>query len=318
MRYGRRIGVLNLASHAHRSALPVQAQAGAGSGRVAVRVWAGLAYTADMMTAGTRSAMSFAEHVGELRRRLIVSGVALIAASVVAFVFRDWVFGLILKPLAAAAGEDVPLLTLSPAEPFLTVLSVSLYAGLIAALPVVLWEIWAFLMPALYESERRTILPYVLFTLLLFAGGLAFGYLIVLPVGLRFLINYGGEIFNQQLRASEYISFVGTFLLAFGVVFELPVVITVLARLGIVNARQLRRWWRYAVLVIAVLSAAITPTQDPLTMLILMVPLLLLYELAILLARVVERRRGWGRRPAQPTAEESDRAEMPCDDESER
>ena len=111
----------------------------------------------------------------------------------------------------------------------MTVLKVSIYFGLLLALPVVLWQIWAFIMPALYENEKKRVLPYVLFTTGLFVGGVLFGYYVVLPIGLKFLVGYGGDIFDQQQRAGEYVSFVTLFLLAFGVVFEMPAIMVLLA-----------------------------------------------------------------------------------------
>lgn len=243
--------------------------------------------------------MSVVEHLDELRRRIIVATVALVVAVVAAFVGKDWVFYALQRPLKAIRGADAQLVTFSPTEPFMTVLKVSVYAGLILALPVILYEVWSFIMPALYEREKKSVLPYVLFTGALFLGGVAFGYFVVLPVGLKFLVGYGGDIFNQQLRASEYLGFVSVFLLGFGIVFEMPVFVLLLSALGIVSTRRLRRWRKYAVLVIAVLAMAITPSQDPVSMILLMVPLLLLYELGIILGRLSERRRD--RRRSQET-----------------
>lgn len=235
--------------------------------------------------------MSVLDHLDELRRRIIIALVALAIGVVAAFVGKDWVFFVIERPLKAIRGPGTQLVTFSPTEPFMTILKVSIYAGLIVALPVILYEVWAFIMPALYEREKKSALPYVLFTLLLFLGGVAFGYFVVLPVGLNFLIGYGGDIFNQQLRASEYLSFVSIFLLGFGVVFELPAFMLLLSALGVVSTKRLRRWRKYAVLVIAVVAMVTTPSQDPVSMLLMMGPLLLLYELGIGLGMLVERRR---------------------------
>ena len=235
--------------------------------------------------------MSVLDHLDELRRRIIVGLLALVVGVVAAFIGKDWVFSVIERPLKAIRGPGAQLVTFSPTEPFMTILRVSVYAGLIIALPVILYEVWAFIMPALYEREKRSVLPYVLFTLLLFLAGAVFGYFVVLPVGLRFLIGYGGDIFNQQLRASEYLSFVAVFLLGFGVVFEMPVFILMLSASGVVGTGRLRKWRKYAVLVIAIIAMVITPSQDPVSMLLMMGPLLVLYELGIVLGRLAERRR---------------------------
>ena len=235
--------------------------------------------------------MSVLDHLDELRRRIIVGLLALVVGVVAAFIGKDWVFSVIERPLKAIRGPGAQLVTFSPTEPFMTILRVSVYAGLIIALPVILYEVWAFIMPALYEREKRSALPYVLFTLLLFLAGAVFGYFVVLPVGLRFLIGYGGDIFDQQLRASEYLSFVAVFLLGFGVVFEMPVFILMLSASGVVGTGRLRKWRKYAVLVIAIIAMVITPSQDPVSMLLMMGPLLVLYELGIVLGRLAERRR---------------------------
>jgi sec-independent protein translocase protein TatC len=244
--------------------------------------------------------MSVIEHLSELRRRIVVSALAIVITTVFCFIKKDWVFAIIKAPLERTQGTKVTLVTLSPTEPFMTVLKVSIYAGLLLALPVVLWQVWAFLMPALYENEKKAVLPYAFFTTALFVGGVLFGYYVVLPLGLRFLVGYGGDIFNQQLRASEYISFVSLFLLAFGVVFEMPAVMVLLASVGIVDHRQLRRSRKYAIIGIATAAMVLTPSQDPVSMLLMMAPLIVLYELGILLARVVDRRRAKRERLAIP------------------
>ncbi len=235
--------------------------------------------------------MSVVDHLGELRKRLVISAVAILIGTAFSFIAKGWVFEVILRPLRITQGDKVTIITLSPTEPFMTVLKVSIYAGLLIALPVVLWQFWAFIMPALYENEKKRVLPYVFFTTALFLAGVLFGYYVVLPVGLKFLVGYGGDIFNQQLRASEYISFVSLFLLAFGVVFEMPAIMLMLSSAGIVNARQLRKTRKYALVGIATASMVLTPSQDPVSMLLMMGPLLVLYELGIMLARVVDRRR---------------------------
>jgi len=237
----------------------------------------------------------FFEHVRELRTRIVVSAVAVLVAAVVAFIFSRHIFWVLMRPLQEVPGAAEKLLTLGPAEPVLTILRVSVYAGILCAFPIVAWQLWAFVAPALYERERRVAVPYVLFLWLLLLGGVAFGYFVVLPVGLTFLLSYGGDLFSQELRAAEYISFVSASLLGLGVVFQIPAAFLLLASLRLVNSRVLRRVRRYAVLVVAVVAMVITPTQDPVTMLVLMAPLLFLYEAGIVLVRLVERRRNRSR-----------------------
>lgn len=238
-----------------------------------------------------RDRMTVVEHLTELRKRLVVALIAIAVGMVGAFIFKDYVFQLIMRPLGMVPGVEAELLTISPSEPFMTVLKVSIYTGFLIALPVVFYELWAFIMPALYEREKRRLLPYVFFTTVLFLGGVVFAYYLVLPVGLKFLLGYGGDLFTQQVRAAEYISFVSMFLLAFGVVFEIPAVVLLLSVAQLVHARTLQRSRKYAVLVFAVVSMVLTPSQDPLSMGLMMGPLYVLFELGILLARLTERRR---------------------------
>lgn len=242
--------------------------------------------------------MSIIEHLGELRKRVAIASVAILLGMVIAFIEKDWVFRIIKAPLVASKGQTIKLVTLSPTEPFMTVLKVSIYFGLLLALPVVLWQIWAFIMPALYEDEKKRVLPYVLFTTALFAGGVLFGYYVVLPIGLKFLVGYGGDIFDQQQRAGEYVSFVTLFLLAFGVVFEMPAMMVLLASAGVVSHRRMRSSRKYALIAIAAAAMVLTPSQDPVSMLLMMGPLILLYELGIILARIIDRRRAKRERDA--------------------
>lgn len=242
--------------------------------------------------------MSVLEHLGELRKRIAISLAALVVGVIASFIAKDPLFNIIRRPLERAEGLEAELITLSPTEPFMTVLRVAFYGGFLIALPVVLYQFWAFIMPALYETERKRVLPYVFFTTVLFMAGVVFAYFLVLPLGLRFLVGFGGDIFTQQLRASEYISFVGRVLLGFGVVFEIPVLILLLSSAGLVSVRLLRRSRKYALLVIAIISVILTP-PDPFSMLLMMGPLYLLFELGILLARLTERRRRKRQRVAE-------------------
>ena len=240
--------------------------------------------------ADDQQGMTVIEHLAELRKRIIIALAALTVGVVVAFLQQERVFTLLKRPLLSS-GVQAQLITLSPSEPFMTVLKVSIYAGFLLALPIILWQFWAYIMPALYEQERKMVLPYVLVTAGLFLGGVVFAYYLVLPVGLKFLVGYGGEIFLQQLRAGEYVSFVSLFLLAFGVTFELPIVLLLLSSLGLIDSRMLRKQRRVAVVVIAAVAMVLTPSADPVSMLLMMGPLYLLYEFGIMLTRASERRR---------------------------
>jgi sec-independent protein translocase protein TatC len=228
-------------------------------------------------------------HLGELRKRLTYVAIVVVVCVIGAFIEKDWVFFVLLRPLKYT--QVTELTTLGVTEAFMQVLKVSIYAGLIIALPYILYQFWAFIMPALYENERRSVLPYVAFTTSLFLAGVAFAYLVVLPVGLRFMVGYGGEYFNQLLQAERYITFVSMFILAFGVVFELPLVMMLLAWAGIVDYVKMRKVRKYAVLIMAVVAMVLTPSQDPLSMALMLVPLLLLYEFGIWLSRATAKRK---------------------------
>jgi sec-independent protein translocase protein TatC len=230
-------------------------------------------------------------HLSELRKRITWAGIAVVVFVIAAFIEKKWVFFVVMRPLHGTKYASQKLLVTAPTEAFMTVLKISIYAGLILALPFILYQFWAFIMTALYEKERRSVLPYVGFTTGLFLAGVAFGYFIVLPVGLRFLVGYGGQFFEPLLKAGEYTSFVVLFLLAFGCVFELPLVMMLLAWIGIVNAKRMAKVRKYAVVVMAVIAMVITPSQDPLSMMLMLVPLLLLYEFGIWLSRLVARRK---------------------------
>jgi sec-independent protein translocase protein TatC len=230
--------------------------------------------------------LTLVEHLDELRIRLIIS----VAVFAIAFGLCFWqdrlLFDLLNDPLPAGRRP----LTLGVTEPFFTTLTVSAYAALLLSLPLILYQVYAFVLPAFSPGERRIVLPLLLMVPFLLFAGVAFGYFVVLPAALKFLLNFNESEFNIQIRAREYYSFAAMTLAALGILFQIPVVIVALTRLGITNPRQLRRLRRHAVVVIAIV-AMLLPGTDPVTMLIAMVPLLVLYELSILLAVLVERSR---------------------------
>jgi sec-independent protein translocase protein TatC len=165
------------------------------------------------------------------------------------------------------------------------------YAGLIVSLPFLLWQFWAFIMPALYEREKRSVFPYVAMTSTLFLGGVVFGYYVVLPIGLKWLLNFSKDQFTVMLHVDPYVSFITLFLLAFGAVFELPVIMMLLAWAGIVDHKKMRKVRKYAILVEAVVAMVITPSQDPISMMLMLIPLVILYEIGIVLAGMTGKRK---------------------------
>jgi sec-independent protein translocase protein TatC len=217
-------------------------------------------------------------HLDELRTRVVVS----IAAFGVALGLCFWQNHLILSVVNIPL-DGKQLLTLGVAEPFTTTLTLSAYAGILLALPVVLYQVYAFVLPAFSKSEKKVALPLMLMVPVLFVAGAAFAFFVVVPAALQFLLHFNADQFQTQLRAKEYYGFLSLTMISCGVVFQVPVGVLALTRLGITNATQLRSKRRYAWLGCAVVAAAL-PGVDPVTMLFEMVPLVALYELSIVLA----------------------------------
>lgn len=245
--------------------------------------------------------LSVVEHLSELRRRLVIAVLTLVVAFAVLYVFNEWLLDVLLDPLAP---EYRKLLALSPTEPFMVILKVVLGAALLVSLPVLLYQLYAYVVPAIGEQTRRKMLAVVAGVSGLFIGGVLFVYFLVLPVALQWLLGFAGNDFEVALRASDYFSFALTIMFAGGLVFEVPVAMLVLARLGLVTARQFRQWWRYAVVVIAAI-AAVLPGGDPVSMLMLMVPQLLLYGVGIWLAATFGRPAPWAQADAPPEVSET-------------
>lgn len=220
--------------------------------------------------------LSLVEHLDELRTRLIVTMVAFGAVLAACFWQNNEILKIVNGPLPA--GTDPA--TFAVAEAFMSTLTVTAYAALIIVSPLVVYQFYAFVVPAFSEDEQRIARPLMLLAPLLFVAGCAFGYYLVLPPAVHFLLNFNADQFNMLLRASDYYRFFGFTVLTMGALFEMPLTILIAARMGIVTSQQLRSNRRYAVVVIAVV-AMLLPGVDPVTMLIEMVPLLVLYELSI-------------------------------------
>jgi sec-independent protein translocase protein TatC len=237
------------------------------------------------------------EHLDELRTRLIVSLVAVTLCFAVTYAFHHRLLHWLNRPLPERLhGKTI---TFGVAEPFITSFTVSFYAALMLALPILLWQVWSFLAPAFEEGVQRSVAVLVAFASALAVGGIAFGYFVALPAAVHFLTNYDTNEFNIQVRARDYYSFVTTVLLAVAIVFEVPVFVLALVRLRVLTAAKLRRHWRLGVVLMAAL-AVLLPGVDPVTTTFEMIPLVALYLLSIVLAGVFERR--W-RPEAEPDAE---------------
>ncbi len=237
--------------------------------------------------------MSFLEHLEELRRRILYALLSVAAGFVAAWSFADRIFALMQVPIVEALRRrqlDESLVYLSPTEPFNIYLKVGLLAGLFVSSPLVLYQVWMFISPGLYRHEKRYILPFLTFAVGLFLSGGYFGYRVVYPAALDFLIGYG-KGFRPMITIGEYTDLFLTVIVGLGVVFELPVVIFFLALMGVVDASFLWNNMRYAVLGIFVIAAVLTPTTDIVNMLIFAAPMLLLYVLSIGLAWLVHPKR---------------------------
>src|SRR3954454_8634342 len=225
--------------------------------------------------------LTLVEHLDELRTRIVVS----ISVLAVAFALCFWQNGTLLDIANAPLPGDKTPITFAVAEPFTTTVMVSAYAAIVIALPVILYQAYAYLLPAMTDRERRVIVPFLIMVPLLFIAGVLFGYFVVLPAATKFLLNFNQGQFKIQIRAKDYYGFFTMTLGAMGLIFQLPIGILAVTRLGIVTPRQLARNRRYAYLVIAVVAAAL-PGIDPVSMLLEMVPLIVLFEASVVLARV--------------------------------
>ncbi len=235
--------------------------------------------------------MPFLDHLEELRWRMLWSLLAVVIATGVGFylVTHFDVLGILVEPIRPFLG-DSKLKYLSPTDPFFITVKLALLLGLILASPVVIYQVWAFFSPALLPSERRAIVPSLYLGLLLFGAGIAMAYYVVIPMALQFAMGFQTESLEQSIVIGEYLAVVVRLLLAFGLVFELPVVILVLSLLGVVTPEFLATQRRYAIVIITIVSCLLTP-GDIGSSFLMMLPLFLLYEFSIILSRLVVRRR---------------------------
>ncbi len=229
--------------------------------------------------------ITLVEHLDELRSRLIISLLALAVAVAVTFPFHERIIVWLTGPLP----EGRKLVTFGVTEPFFTSFKVSLAAGFLLAFPVLLWQLWNFLAPAFAEHAQRIVAVFVAIATALAAGGLAFGYWVVLPKALGFLTSYDANLYDIQIRASYYFSFVSLGLVAVALVFQLPIFVIALVRLGVLSSATLRRNRRIGIVLIVIL-AALLPTVDPVSLAFEAIPLLVLFEASIWASVLLERR----------------------------
>src|SRR6266513_350237 len=236
--------------------------------------------------------LSLVQHLGELRDRLMFTAVALVATTAIAFFFATPLVRILIIPvdctfIPAYTCHTPPttLIALSPTENFTTYFQVALISGIALAMPVILYEIYAYIDPALFPNERSFVRLLGLPIIALFVGGMAFCYYVMLPRAIDFLINFASDVFDSQLRASEYLTFVTTFILGIGVMFEVPVIIYALVRIHVVERAWLTKQRRYVVLLAFLFGAFITPTPDPFNQTLVALPMYLLFELGLFFSR---------------------------------
>jgi sec-independent protein translocase protein TatC len=227
------------------------------------------------------------EHLSELRTRLIAIAWILVAGFTACYGFSEYIFDFLRAPIMPyLPATDRGLHFTSVIEKFMAHVKVAFLAGVILTCPIWLWQVWKFIAPGLYRQEKKYAVGFIGSGLILFTGGAAFAYYVIMPFAFEFLLNFGGQTDKPIITITEYLDFIFKFFLAFGVAFEMPVVITFLGLMGVIDAQFLSKNRRWAIVVMAVVAAVVTP-PDALSMLSLLIPLALLYELSIVLVRVI-------------------------------
>jgi sec-independent protein translocase protein TatC len=229
--------------------------------------------------------MTLIEHLDELRSRIIKVGVAFFGVSIVAWFFRERIFEWLLAPAGDALHGKLNVTSVT--EQLFTDMKLALYVGFLLTIPVLLYQVWAFVAPAVGDMGRAFTYTIISMASALFIAGIVFGYFVVLPIGTQFLLNWDTDRYTPIITSQFYLTFVTRFLLAFGIVFELPAATYVAAKLELVDAPLLKRYRKHAIVANTILAAALTPGQDPYSMLLLAAPMIVMYELSILIARYV-------------------------------
>lgn len=229
--------------------------------------------------------LPFTAHLEELRTRLIRCFAAVGIGFLISYGFKERLFAILSRPLIQVMNEGDTLIFTGIPEAFFTFLKVSFLSGILLAVPVIMFEFWMFVAPGLYKNERKIMMPIILISSFFFIGGALFGYFIVFPFGFKFLLGFAAETLRPMPAMKEYLSFSAKLLLAFGFVFELPIIITFLARIGLVSVDYLKKNRKYALLIFFIVAAILTP-PDVVTQIMMAVPLMVLYEISIIGAKL--------------------------------
>jgi sec-independent protein translocase protein TatC len=225
-------------------------------------------------------------HLAELRKRLAISVGSILVLFFIMFSFWQPILHWMIVPLKEVLPEGSNVIFTKVQEPFFTALKVAFFTGFVAALPVIFWQLWLFIAPGLYDNEKKMILPFAIGATVMFLIGASFCYYVVIPFGFDFLINFGAQLFTALPSIGEYVSFFTKLLLGFGLAFEMPVITFVLAVMGLVTDKTLKEFFRYALVVIFLVSALLTP-PDILTQFLMAGPMILLYGVSILIAKKI-------------------------------
>jgi len=235
--------------------------------------------------------MSLTEHLVELRKRLTNSLIALGIGFAGCYYYKDWIFDIVTRPLTQVLPKNSYLIYTGLTEAFFTYMKVAFFASLIITSPFILYQIWKFIAPGLLPGEKKYVVPFVISSSGLFITGVLFGYFIALPPAFEFFVSFNNQYLQAMLSFKDYLSLFVTFLLGFGLSFELPIFIFFLTKLGIVNAEKLSKQRRYAVLAIFVIAAALTPSPDALSQILMAIPLMFLYEVSIFVSKFAEKKK---------------------------
>ncbi|MTI80277.1 MAG: twin-arginine translocase subunit TatC [Firmicutes bacterium] len=244
--------------------------------------------------------MSMVEHLSELRKVLIISLVSTFIMAIGCMVFADRILEILLEPVTRTGNQMVYI---NVTEALMTKISISFFLGFLAAMPIILWQFWSFIVPALRKMERVYFSLFIAISYLLFIAGILFGFFGVYGLGIKFLLEFGGPELLPMITIGKYVSFTLTFLLPFGLVFELPLAAFFLGQLGLVSYKFMTKNRKYAILISVVISAAIVPTPDMITPLLMASPMIILYEFSAQLVRIIEWRK---RRKAKKEAKKED------------
>ena len=235
--------------------------------------------------------MPFTSHLEELRTRIIRIMIAAAIGFGGCWYFKEWLFQIITRPLYQVLPPNSFMIYTSLPEAFFNYMKISFYGSLFLTSPYILYQLWKFISPGLYKSEKKYMIPFVISSTILFICGILFGYYLALPPAFSFFVEFSSDFLKPMFSLREYLSLSLKLLLAFGVSFELPVVIFFLARIGVVSSKMLSRNRRYAILIIFIAAAILTPSPDALTQIIMAIPLMGLYEIGIIVAKLAEKKR---------------------------